>query len=178
MLDPGLELRAKRFISAVAAALLTTLAILFLVYTFGPFHPSINALSLAPIPLAVLSYLLSLLCMSWIYLLLSGSLREFWKNLKGTFNHLEGATMYAIVGPLLLPVLVSLVHRGLDFIPRAESIEAIFSAPGSLILPVLPPLLAFPAFALLLAAAAAPRLLADGWVAETRRVYVLYKKNR
>lgn len=178
LLDPGLQLRARRLISAVTAALLTTLAFLFLVYTFGPFHPSINQLSLEAIPLGVLSYSLSLLCMSWIYLLLSGSFREYWKNLKGTFNNLEGAFAYAIVGPLLLPILVSLVHRGLDFTPRADLIESIFSTPGSLIFPVLPPVLAFPAFALLLALAAAPRLLMDGWIAETRRVYVLYKKSR
>jgi serine/threonine protein kinase/ankyrin repeat protein len=176
LLDPGRTLLAQRILATGASGFLTAFAVFYFFFTFEPLSPAINALSLGPIPLGILSYLISLSAMSWVFLVLSGSFRKFAKNFLGTFNNLEGVLMYLVVGPLVLPLCVTLVRKGLGFIPHFSIVEGILGAPLSFLLTVLPPALALPGFVLALAAAAAPVILVDPWKDAAKRVHLRYKK--
>ncbi len=124
ILDPGKGLKIRHLLNSVTGSAIKGITILMLFFSFDIVSRITGLISLSPILLGFIAFLLSHFFIAYTLMIICGSFYNYRIKLVNTLNRFEGQILYIFVLPVLFPVLVAFGHRAASMIPGSEKIYA------------------------------------------------------
>jgi len=176
ILNPGFLFGLRTVGINTAYGTLQAVTLLFFLFSYASISPLVNPLSLGPIPLALFTYVFSLLGTSAVFYLTTVNPDRYWRKLKHTFQVVDGAILYVVVSPLLFPIVVAGLHFLVLWIPFASNVEEVVTAPYALLASSLPAPVGIVGFLVVLVASAVPLFFLEKAKEQVLQAPRLHKK--